>query len=118
VAYDFSSAVIQGNNEIMRNNRGFSAVPKQISNFGSVRKPVLCQVCISSVTGVCNIHVYFCSVVCYVSTFKSSAGLHISSLLLLFTAIGFAPDGSSPTLVQTKTMKQHYTIITTQYNKT
>jgi hypothetical protein len=27
-------------------------------------------------------------------------------LLLLFTAIGFAPDGSSPTLVQTKTMKQ------------
>jgi hypothetical protein len=39
-------------------------------------------------------------------------------LLLLFTAIGFAPGGSSPTLVQTKTMKQHYTIITTQYNKT
>jgi hypothetical protein len=39
-------------------------------------------------------------------------------LLLLFTAIGFAPGGSSPTLVQTKMMKQHYTIITTQYIKT
>jgi hypothetical protein len=39
-------------------------------------------------------------------------------LLLLFTAIGFAPGGSSPTLVQTKTMKQHYTLIRTQYNKT
>jgi hypothetical protein len=37
-------------------------------------------------------------------------------LLLLFTAIGFAPGGSSPTLVQTKTMKQHYTIVTTQHN--
>jgi hypothetical protein len=47
----------------------------------------------------------------------------------LFTAIGFAPGGSSPTLVQTKTIKQHYTvvqhytikrkhtIIRTQYNK-
>jgi hypothetical protein len=34
-------------------------------------------------------------------------------LLLLFTAIGFAPGGSSPTLVETKMMKQHYTIITT-----
>jgi hypothetical protein len=39
-------------------------------------------------------------------------------LLLLFTAIGFAPSGSSPTIVQTETMKQHYTLITTQYNKT
>jgi hypothetical protein len=32
-------------------------------------------------------------------------------LLLLFTAIGFAPGGSSPTLVQTKTIKQHYTVV-------
>jgi hypothetical protein len=39
-------------------------------------------------------------------------------LLLLFTTIAFAPGGSSPTLEQTKTMKQHYTIITTQYNET
>jgi hypothetical protein len=31
-------------------------------------------------------------------------------LVLLFTAIGFAPSGSSPTLVQTKTIKQHYTV--------
>jgi hypothetical protein len=29
----------------------------------------------------------------------------------LFTAFGFAPGGSSPTLVQTKTIKQHYTIV-------
>jgi hypothetical protein len=29
----------------------------------------------------------------------------------LFTAIGFAPGGSNPTLVQTKTMKQHYTVV-------
>jgi hypothetical protein len=29
----------------------------------------------------------------------------------LFTAIGFAPGGSSPALVQTKTTKQHYTVI-------
>jgi hypothetical protein len=29
----------------------------------------------------------------------------------LFTAIGFAPGGSSPTLVQTKTIKQHYTVV-------
>jgi hypothetical protein len=47
----------------------------------------------------------------------------------LFTAIGFALDGSSPTLVQTKTIKKHYTvvqhntigkhtIIRTQYNNT
>jgi hypothetical protein len=39
-------------------------------------------------------------------------------LILLFTAIGFVPGGSSPNLVQTKTMKQHYTIIKTQYNNT
>jgi hypothetical protein len=46
-------------------------------------------------------------------------------LLLLFTAIGFAPGGSSPTLVQTKTIKQHYTVVLhnkikrkQQYNKT
>jgi hypothetical protein len=32
-------------------------------------------------------------------------------LLLLFTEIGFAPGGSSPTLVQTKTIKQHYTVV-------
>jgi uncharacterized protein HemX len=32
-------------------------------------------------------------------------------LLLLFTAIGFAPGGSSPTLVQTKTITQHYTVV-------
>jgi hypothetical protein len=31
----------------------------------------------------------------------------------LFTAIGFAPGGSSPTLVQTKTIKQHYTVVQT-----
>jgi hypothetical protein len=31
--------------------------------------------------------------------------------IYLFTAIGFAPGGSSPTLVQTKTMKQHYTVV-------
>jgi hypothetical protein len=29
----------------------------------------------------------------------------------LFTAIGFAPGGSSPTLVQTKTIKLHYTVV-------
>jgi hypothetical protein len=29
----------------------------------------------------------------------------------LFTAIGIAPGGSSHTLVQTKTMKQHYTVV-------
>jgi hypothetical protein len=29
----------------------------------------------------------------------------------LFTAIGVAPGGSSPTLVQTKTIKQHYTVV-------
>jgi hypothetical protein len=40
------------------------------------------------------------------------------SIIILFTAVEFAPGGSSPTLVQTKTMKQHYTIITTQYIKT
>jgi hypothetical protein len=34
----------------------------------------------------------------------------------LFTAIGFAPGGSSPTLVQTKTIEQHYTVV--HYNKT
>jgi hypothetical protein len=39
-------------------------------------------------------------------------------LLLLFTAIGSAPGGSSPTLVQTKTMKQYYTITTIKYNNT
>jgi hypothetical protein len=39
-------------------------------------------------------------------------------LLLLFTAVGFAPGRSSPTLVRAKTMKQHYAIITTQYNET
>jgi hypothetical protein len=27
------------------------------------------------------------------------------------TLIGFAPGGSSPTLVQTKTIKQHYTVV-------
>jgi hypothetical protein len=32
-------------------------------------------------------------------------------LLYLFTAIGFAPGGSSPILVQTKTIKQHYTVV-------
>jgi hypothetical protein len=31
--------------------------------------------------------------------------------IYLFTAIGFAPGGSSPTLVQTKTLKQHYTVV-------
>jgi hypothetical protein len=41
----------------------------------------------------------------------------------LFTAIRFAPGGSSPTLVQTKMIKQDYTLIQhntikrTQYNK-
>jgi hypothetical protein len=29
----------------------------------------------------------------------------------LFTAIGFARGSSSPTLVQTKTIKQHYTVV-------
>jgi hypothetical protein len=29
----------------------------------------------------------------------------------LFAAIGFAPGGSSPTLVQTKSIKQHYTVV-------
>jgi hypothetical protein len=29
----------------------------------------------------------------------------------LFTAIGFAFGGSSPTVVQTKTIKQHYTVV-------
>jgi hypothetical protein len=29
----------------------------------------------------------------------------------LFTAIGFAVGGSSPNLVQTITMKQHYTVV-------
>jgi hypothetical protein len=37
-------------------------------------------------------------------------------IIYLFTAIGFAPGGSSPTLVETKTIKQHYTVV--QYNKT
>jgi hypothetical protein len=32
-------------------------------------------------------------------------------LLLLFTAIWFALGGSSPTLVKTKTIKQHYTVV-------
>jgi hypothetical protein len=32
-------------------------------------------------------------------------------IIYLFTAIGFAPSGSSPTLVQTKTIKQHYTVV-------
>jgi hypothetical protein len=32
-------------------------------------------------------------------------------IIYLFTAIGFAPGGSSPTLVQTKTIKQHYTVV-------
>jgi hypothetical protein len=36
-------------------------------------------------------------------------------LLLLFTAIVFAPGGSSPTLVLTKIIKQHYTVV--QHNK-
>jgi hypothetical protein len=31
--------------------------------------------------------------------------------IYLFTAIGFAPGDSSPTLVQTKTIKQHYTVV-------
>jgi hypothetical protein len=31
--------------------------------------------------------------------------------IYLFTAIGFAPGGSSPTLVQTETIKQHYTVV-------
>jgi hypothetical protein len=31
--------------------------------------------------------------------------------LYLFTAIGFALGGSSPTLAQTKTIKQHYTVV-------
>jgi hypothetical protein len=39
-------------------------------------------------------------------------------LLLFLTAIGFALGGSSPTLVQAKTMKKLCTIITTQYNNT
>jgi hypothetical protein len=33
------------------------------------------------------------------------------NILLLFTAIEFAPGGSSPTIVQTKTIKQHYTVV-------
>ena len=40
VAYDVSRAVIQGNNEIMKGDKGFSAILKQISNFWSVQKPV------------------------------------------------------------------------------
>jgi hypothetical protein len=32
-------------------------------------------------------------------------------LLLLFTAIGFPSGDSSPTLVQTKMIKQHYTVV-------
>jgi hypothetical protein len=35
--------------------------------------------------------------------------------IYLFTAIGFAPGGNSPTPVQPKTIKQHYTVV--QYNK-
>jgi hypothetical protein len=31
--------------------------------------------------------------------------------IYLFTTIGFAPGGSSPTLVQTKTIKQHCTVV-------
>jgi hypothetical protein len=31
-------------------------------------------------------------------------------IIYLFTAIGIAPASNSPTLVQTKTVKQHYTI--------
>jgi p-aminobenzoyl-glutamate transporter AbgT len=32
-------------------------------------------------------------------------------IIYLFTAIGFAPGGSSPNLVQTETIKQHYTVV-------
>jgi hypothetical protein len=32
-------------------------------------------------------------------------------IIYLFTAIGFAPGGSSPTLVQTRMIKQHYTVV-------
>jgi hypothetical protein len=31
--------------------------------------------------------------------------------IYLFTAVGFAPGGSSPTLVQAKTIKQQYTVV-------
>jgi hypothetical protein len=33
----------------------------------------------------------------------------------LFTAICFAPGGGNPTLVQTKMIKQHYTVV--EHNK-
>jgi hypothetical protein len=32
-------------------------------------------------------------------------------IIIIFTAIGFAPGGSSPTLVQRKKIKQPYTLV-------
>jgi hypothetical protein len=43
--------------------------------------------------------------------FGGTHRLYLLLLLLLFTAIGFAHDGSSPTLVQTKTRKQDRTVV-------
>jgi hypothetical protein len=39
-------------------------------------------------------------------------------IIYLFIAIGFAPGGCSPTLVQTKTIKQHYTVVQHRYSST
>jgi hypothetical protein len=44
-------------------------------------------------------------------TFQVRIIIIIIIIIYLFTAIGFAPGGSSPTLVQTKTIKQHYTLV-------
>jgi hypothetical protein len=38
--------------------------------------------------------------------------------IYLFTAIGFAPGGSSPTLVQTNTIKQHCAVVQHTTNTT
>jgi hypothetical protein len=71
---------------------------------------------------------WLCSALCddhkYVHYFgleRSSVKVHLGDvdadsreyflLFYLFTAIGFAPGGSSPTLVQKKTIKQHYTVV-------
>jgi hypothetical protein len=62
--------------------------------------------------------VYFSRFYRVLTMVYSAQNLLLLLLLLLFTAIEFAPGGSSPTLVQTKTMKQHCTVIRTQYNNT
>jgi hypothetical protein len=44
--------------ENIKSDKGFSAIPKQISNFGSVQTTVLCESCILFVSSMFNIHVF------------------------------------------------------------